>query len=109
MCARSSAYEAPADFATTKLENTTQRNSAMGRSCSRALRAGRDDGPGRPGVHRRQRRWRKTESGGHHLSFGGGDKPEFDTGALLATWRDALAALLAVWDDCLRQFMTILE
>jgi hypothetical protein len=60
-------------------------------------------------VHRRQRRWRKTENSGLYLALGGGDPPEFDTTALIAICRDALVALLAVWDESLVQFMKVLQ
>jgi hypothetical protein len=60
-------------------------------------------------VHRRQRRWRKTEQGGRYLAFGGGDPPEFDIAALKTACGDALGALLAVWNDTLDAFMKVLE
>lgn len=60
-------------------------------------------------VHRRQRRWRKTEQGGRYLAFGGGDPPEFDIAALMTTCGNALGALLAVWNDTLTAFMEMLE
>jgi hypothetical protein len=59
-------------------------------------------------VHRRQRRWRKTEDGGRYLAFGGGDPPEFDSAALMVTCGTALRALLTVWDDALSAFMQVL-
>lgn len=60
-------------------------------------------------VHRREKRWRPTTDGGRYLALGGGDAPELDTAALMATCGAALGALLTVWDDTKSAFMNVLE
>lgn len=60
-------------------------------------------------VYRRGRRWRPTPNRGLYLALGGGDQPEFETSALIATFTGALVGLLTVWDDTLLEFMEVLQ
>jgi hypothetical protein len=61
-------------------------------------------------VYRRGRSgWREGKNGALYLPIGGGDPPEFETSALIATCQGALAALVTVWDDSLHQFMEVLR
>ncbi|MGH2362931.1 MAG: hypothetical protein ACRDGM_20580, partial [bacterium] len=49
-----------------------------------------------------------TPDGGRYLAFGGGDPPDVETPALIATCQAALPAHLAVWDDSVTEFMEVL-
>jgi hypothetical protein len=59
-------------------------------------------------VYKRKRRWRINSDGGRYLAFGGGDPPDVETPALIATCKGALPALLAVWDDSVTEFVEVL-